>query len=235
MDTAPCVEVVMSHFSEMLVTNLNGKPGFTSRLDPLMVFNNDGTILRDQLRRGRAPGPGRLQRRRPSGHRFRIPAVQVVLGSGGGTLRAPLALVQAGGLFTFAVGMNTTDMNRDGFPTLLLLDNYFDEHGFLEPSAAVLGGPRNKSRSIRQRGRGFHFVQSFRQSSGHWRLQPRRASRFHLSALFNFFDGPASYAQVFFGDGKGHLAASGPELSLASNYLIAGYFNAGGVEDLILN
>ena len=40
--------------------------------------------------------------------------VQVVLNAGGGTVRAPLSLVQAGAPFTFYVGMNIADMNRDG-------------------------------------------------------------------------------------------------------------------------
>lgn len=40
------------------------------------------------------------------------------------------------------------------------------------------------------------------------------------------------YAQVFFGDGKGHFPAAGPALVLSSNFLAAGDFNGDGNADL---
>ena len=96
----------------------------------------------------------------------------------------------------------------------------------------LLGGPRNKFTLSASVGADFTSFNPFANPPAIGDFNHDGLLDFAYSALFNFFDGPASYAQVFFGDGKGHLAASGPELSLASNYLIAGYFNAGGVEDL---
>lgn len=73
--------------------------------------------------------------------------MQVMLNARGGNVRAPLALTSTvgpfGGPFRFSVGMNTTDMNRDGYADLIL-DQFWDEHGYFIASVDVLlGGLRN--------------------------------------------------------------------------------------------
>ncbi len=157
------------------------------------------------------------------------------MNEGGGRVRAPLSLVQAGGPFTFNVGMNTADMNRDGHSDLILAD-YWSEHGANEPSVVVLlGGPRNTFTLSASAGLGF-FAEN-------WPANPPAIGDFNGDGLLDVAYSSANYIsdpdgntysddQVFFGDGKGHLVSSGPALSFESNYLAAGYFNAGGAEDL---
>src|SRR5439155_1289478 len=42
----------------------------------------------------------------------------------------------------------------------------------------------------------------------------------------------SSFAQIVFGDGKGHFPAHGAALSLSTNFLAAGYFNGDGKVDI---
>ena len=246
--TQACIGITLNSFSAMLVTNLNGKPGFTFPSDPLMLFVNDGTGAFSETSYSvggpNAPyssgfpialadfnGDGRQDI--ASGNSG---GVQMVLNAGGGTVRAPLSLVQVGGPFTFNVAMNTADMNRDGHADLIV-DDYWDEHGCNFPSTVVLlGGPRNTFTPSARQGLGFYA--SAYPSPGN----PAAIGDFNGDGLLdiaynvNFsscVDGePYSYDQVFFGDGKGHFVSSGPQLSFQTNYLAAGYFNTGGAEDL---
>ena len=245
-----CQSVILNSFSEILVTNLNGKPGYTFPADPLIlvVNNGNGTFSQTSYSVGgpilgwpnySAGGPIALADFNGDGRQDIASAnaggVQVVLSAGGGRVRAPLSIVQAGIPFGFNVAMNTSDMNRDGYADLILAE-YWSEHGANEPSVAVLlGGPRNSFTLSATAGLGFF--------AGNWPANPPAIGDFNGDGLLDVAYSSANYIsyidnntysddQVFFGDGKGHLVSSGPALSFESNYLAAGYFNAGGAEDL---
>ena len=245
-----CQSVILNSFSEILVTNLNGKPGYTFPADPLIlvVNNGNGTFSQTSYSVGgpilgspnySAGGPIALADFNGDGRQDIATAnaggVQVVLSAGGGRVRAPLSIVQAGIPFGFNVAMNTSDMNRDGHADLILAE-YWDEHGANEPSVSVLlGGPRNSFTLSATAGLGFF--------ADNWPANPPAIGDFNGDGLLDVAWSSANYFsdvdhntysddQVFFGDGKGHLVSSGPAMSFESNYLAAGYFNAGGAEDL---
>lgn len=234
------ITVNLPSFSQMLVTNLNGKPGFTFPADPLFLFVNNGTEVFSQtgysvggpIALGDFNGDGRQDI--ASGNSR---GVQVVLNAGGGAVRAPLSLVQAGGPFTFNVGMATADMNRDGYADLIL-DDYWDEHGYNNPSAVVLlGGPRNAFRLSAAVGLGFVTGVPIANPPAIGDFNNNGSLDIAYSANVTnpappFYGGPDPYDQVLFGGGKGNIVATGAELSFTSNYLAAGYFKPGGYEDL---
>jgi hypothetical protein len=232
-DPRTCVSMPINIFTEMLVTNLNGKPGFTFPYDPLFVFVNNGSEVFTQGTYGTG-GPlaladfnGDSQQDIVSGSSA---GVQVILNAGLGKMRAPLTLVEAAGNFTFSVAMNTADMNHDGYADLTLMDG-FDEHGYLISSVGVLlGGPRNQFRYGGGAGLNDDLLsQPIPPAIGDFNHDG------HLdvvaSSFMDFFDTPPQ-AEVVFGDGTGNLPAGGPFLPMSPNYIAAGYFNAGGVEDL---
>jgi len=236
-NSPPCMDIVLDSFSEMLVTNVNGKPGFTFTSDPLMLFNNDGTgvfsattySVGGPLALADFNGDGRQDIASGSSG-----GVQVVLNAGGGMVRAPLALVQSTGPFTYTVSMSTADVNSDGHSDLVL-GSAWNEHGYLFSSVQMLlGGRRNTF--THSSGAGVNFF------TGNAAVSPPAIGDFNHDGLLDvaysasFFSATDQidtwYEQVIFGDGKGNFVSSGPELSFPNNFLIAGYFNAGGVEDL---
>jgi Bacterial Ig-like domain (group 3)/FG-GAP-like repeat len=230
-----CIGEGPDTFTDMVVTNLNGKPGITFPSDPLMMFVNTGNAAFSETDYA-AGGPLALADFNGDGLQDMASGtpdgVQVVINAGGGIVRAPLSLARTGGSFTFAVGMNSADMNRDGYADLIL-DDFFDEHSFLEPSLQVLlGGPRNTF--THSAGTSLNFT-DFSEA-----VNPPAIGDFNhdglldiaYSAIVSFWDPPPAYTQIIFGDGKGGLSGSGPAMDTAGNYLAAGYFNAGGIEDL---
>ncbi len=231
--TQPCIGVTLNAYAELLVTNLNGKPGFTFPSDPLLVYDNNGTGVFSQTDYG-VGGPLALADFNGDGRQDIVSGgsggVQVVLNAGGGTLRAPLALVQAGGVFQFTVAMNSADMNGDGHADLALFDG-FDEHGYLLSSIAVLlGSPRN---TFKLGGTG-----NLADNLVSVAIPPAIGDFNHDGKLdvaaggfVDFQDGTPE-ARILFGNGTGALPAGGPIFPLTTNYLAAGYFNSGGVEDL---
>lgn len=234
------ITINLPFFSQMLMTNLNGKPGFTFPADPLFLFVNNGTESFTQTSYA-VGGPLALADFNGDGRQDiasgNSAGVQVVLNAGGGAVRAPLSLVQAGGPFTFNVGMATADMNRDGYADLIL-DDYWNEHGINNPSAVVLlGGRRNTFTLSASAGLGF--------VTGDSTANPPAIGDFNNNGLLDiaysanvtnpappYYGGPDPYIQVLFGGGKGNIVATGPQLSFTSNYLAAGYFKPGGYEDL---
>ncbi len=228
-----CLEMPINIFKEMLVTNLNGKPGIAFPYDPLFVFVDNGSEVFTQGIYG-AGGPLALADFNGDGQQDIVSGdaggVQVVLNAGLGKMRAPIALVEAGGNFTYSIAMSTADMNNDGYADLALLDG-FDEHGYhLSSLAVLLGGPRNQFRYAGGNSLGDNLLSQ---------PNPPAIGDFnhdgHLdvaaSGFVDFQDGTPE-AQIAFGDGTGNLPGTGPFLPLSTNYLAGGYFNSGGVEDL---
>ncbi len=237
--TQPCIEGTnLPNFSEMLVTNLNGKPGITFPSDPLILLVNNGTGVFSQTSYS-VGGPIALADFNGDGRQDiasgNAGGVQVVLNAGGGEVRAPLSLVQAGGVFTFNVGMATADMNRDGYADLIFDDYWLDEVDNVPSAVVLLGGPRNTftlSASV---------YLGFTADVAITGINPPAIGDFNDNGLLDvaysanitdYLGNPVSYDQVLFGGGKGNIVATGPELSFTSNYLAAGYFKAGGHEDL---
>jgi hypothetical protein len=135
--------------------------------------------------------------------------------------------------------MNSSDFNGDGYADLALLV-YFDEHGYLEPSAGGLLGAA-KNQFIRGSGTGLGFY-----SIGSFSSPPPAIGDFNHDGYLDFAiaaTGPVvwingyageyqPYLQVFFGDGKGNFLKVGPALEINSNFFAAGDFNGDGNADL---
>ena len=223
-------------FAEMVVTNLNGKAGLTFASDPLIVYANSGSSVLSQTNYAAGGGPLVLGDFNGDGRRDiaagSATGVEVLLNVGSGTIRAPLAVCHAGYiLLSFTSGMNTTDINRDGYADLVLED-YYDEHGYALPSADVwLGGPRNRFT---------HKVSIY--LPGLATAVPPAIGDFNrdgfLDVAYGIFDEDLYLVQdqteavVFFGDGKGGLPTQGQAFSLTGLSMAAGNYNADGFADL---
>ncbi|HEY2468043.1 MAG TPA: FG-GAP-like repeat-containing protein [Terracidiphilus sp.] len=230
-------------FGEMLVGNLNGKPDLIFPSDPMMVQFNNGSGVMTPSNYAVGGGPMVVGDFNGDGRQDivagAVGGVQVVVDSAPGTLRAPLAMYDiGGGTFTESAIMNTTDFNGDGYADLAVVD-YFDEHGFLEPSGDVLlGGAKNVLTRSGNFGVGFTSEGSF-SSSG-----PPAIGDFNgdgkldiaVAATGNFFLGDGSNSSsslmISFGDGKGNFPTSGPELDTNTNFIAAGDFNGDRKADL---
>lgn len=233
-----CVGLASNAFYGMLVANMNGKPGLAFPNDPLTVLVNNGTGNFSQT--NYATGGGTLAVGDFNGdHRQDIvtnngAGVQLILNGGAGILQAPLALLLDPGLFPTVAAMNTADMNSDGHADLIV-DSFLQiPVGGQEPHVKVfLGGPRNTF-SLSSDAQ-LPFTDETSDTAN-----PPAIGDFNHDGLLDFAysaitsENPPDltpYEQVFFGDGKGNFGG-GPALSFDSNYLAAGYFNAGGQADL---
>ncbi len=230
--------VVDTGFADMVVTDLNGKAGLVFPGDPVILLNNAGSGVLSQANYAAGGGPVTLGDFNGDGRQdiavSNARGVQVLLNVGSGVLRAPLSLSRIGDPFNETVSMNSTDFNGDGF-TDLALGEFFDEHGYLEPSVAVsLGAVRNQFNTTAKVDLPFT---AFGAS-----VSPPAIGDFNhdgyldiaYGATFTdaFLDGPSSLVQILFGDGKGHFPIEGPALSLSTNFLAAGDFNGDGRADL---
>ena len=230
-------------FGEMLVSSLNGKPDLLFSSDPLIVQLNNGKGVFTQGNYAAGGGTMTLGDFNGDGKQdiaFGIAGgVQVVLNVGSGLMRAPLDESSLSGPFTSTQTMNSSDFNGDGYADLALLD-YFDEHGYLEPSAGgLLGAAKNLFRTGSGSGLGFYSIGSFSSP-------PPAIGDFNHDGYLDFAiaaTGPVvwwingygeyqPYLQVFFGDGKGNFVKTGPTLDINSNFFAAGDFNGDGNADL---
>jgi len=227
-------------FGEMLAGNLNGKQDLVFSSDPMMVqFNNgSGAMTPGSYAVGGGPmalgdfnGDGRQDLAAGA-----VGGVQVVVNSAAGVLRAPLAINDVGGPWTESKIMNSTDFNGDGYADLSVL-GFFDEHGYLEPRVDVLLGA---AKNLFTRSATFccGFYAFGFDSSGPPAIGDFNHDGFldvAIGATGSTFDDNGDiqpYAQVFFGDGKGHFPTAGPALDLGSNFFAAGDFNGDGKADL---
>jgi len=221
-------------FAEIVVTNLNGKPGLTFPSDPLIVYVNNGSGVLSQTTYAAGGGPVALADFNGDGRQDiaagSTAGVEVLLNVGGGTIRAPLSIWHAGITAQFTSAMNTTDFNRDGYADLVV-DDFYDDHGFFVSSAVVwLGGQRNR------------FTQKGSNITGYASSIPPAIGDFNHDGFLDVadaivvddVDGVPSQIEgvVLFGDGKGGLPTRAPAFSLTSNYLAAGNYNADGFADL---
>ncbi len=230
--------VYESGFAEMLVTDLNGKAGLVFPGEPVILLNNNGSGVLSQANYAAGGGPVTLGDFNGDGRQdiavSNADGVQVLLNAGSGVLRAPLSLSRIGYPFNETVSMNSTDFNGDGFADLAL-GEIFDEHSFLQPSVAVsLGAARNQFNTTANVGLPFT---AFNAS-----VSPPAIGDFNHDGYLDIaYSGtgtdpsqgtPQPFAQILFGDGKGHFPTQGPALSLSTNFLAAGYFNGDGYADL---
>ena len=231
-------------FGEMLVPSLNGKPDLLFASDPSIVQLNNGTGVFTQSNYaagGETMALGDFNGDGKQDIAFGTAGgVQVVLNAGSGLMRAPLDESNLSGPFTSTQTINSTDFNGDGYADVAIL-NYFDEHGYVEPTAgALLGAANNTFRS--DQGSGLGFV-----GNGDFTSPPPAIGDFNHDGYLDFaiaatgsvmwlpnptFGDYQPYMQVFFGDGKGNFHKAGPELEISSNFLAAGDFNGDGNADL---
>jgi hypothetical protein len=231
-------------FGEMLVPSLNGKPDLLFSSDPLIIQLNNGSGVFTQSNYAAGGGTMALGDFNGDGKQDiafgTAGGVQVVLNAGSGLMRAPLDESSLSGPFTSTATINSTDFNGDGYADVAVLD-YFDEHGYLEPTAgALLGAAKNTF--LTDSGSGLGFV-----GNGSFNSSPPAIGDFNHDGYLDFaiaatgsvmwlpnpvFGEYQPYLQVFFGDGKGNFLKAGPALEKNSNFLAAGDFNGDGNADL---
>ncbi len=233
--------VIATGFSEMLVTNLNGKSGLVFPGDPVILLNNPGSGVLSRANYAAGGGPVTLGDFNGDGRQdiavSNASGVQVLLNAGSGVLRAPISLSRIGYPFNETAAMNTADFNGDGFADLALAE-FFDEHSHLQPAAAMsLGAGSNQFNTTANVDLPFSVDGAFP-----FNFTPPAIGDFnhdgYLDVAFGAtfasdVGGPPFFAQVLFGDGKGHFPTQGPTLSLNTNFLAAGYFNGDGYADLV--
>ena len=242
LNTASCYNAPDS-FSEMRVSNLNGKPDLVFSSDPLMVQlnNGSGTLTPSTYAAGGGPitlgdfnGDGRQDVAAGT-----TGGMQVLPNLGSGILHAPPSISRVGDPFNVTYTMNTTDFNGDGYADLTLL-NAWDEHSYLRTSVAtLLGGAKNTFTLSSSIGPGVDTDGPFNAGppaigdfnhDGH--LDVAIAMTGNLIVNGNGSSRASAFAQVFFGDGKGQFPILGPQLDLTSNFFAAGDFNRDGKADL---
>ena len=225
-------------FDEMLVANLNGKPGLLFPADPMIVElnSNSGALTQSSY----AVGSESVALGDFNGDRKQDIAVgaagglQVVLNLGSGLMHAPLSMSDVGGALNLSMTMNGTDFNGDGYADLTVL-SFRNEDGLLEPSvSAVLGGAKNLLTTSSTNGLGFYSNSTFISGPpaiGDFNHDGYLDIAIGATGGVSWWDAGESspYVQVLFGDGKGHFPPPlGPELDINTNFFAAGDFNGDG-------
>jgi hypothetical protein len=233
--------VIDTGFAEMLVTDLNGKAGLVFPGEPVILLNNAGSGVLSQANYAAGGGPVTLGDFNGDGRQdiavSNAGGVQVLLNAGSGVLRAPLSLSRVGDPFNETAMMNTTDFNGDGFADLALAE-FFDEHSHLLPSVAVsLGAARNQFNTTAKVDLPFSVDGAFPSNVtppaiGDFNHDGYLDIAYGATFVSDIPDASPSFAQILFGDGKGHFPTQGPALTLNTNFLAAGYFNGDGYADL---
>jgi len=230
-------------FGEMRVASLNGKPDVVFSSQPMMVQLNNGSGVLTPSNYAAGSGAMILGDFNGDGRQDIVAGttggVQVLVNLGNGVFRAPPSIARVGDPFNVVYTINTTDFNRDGYGDLALL-NAWDEHSFLITSVATLLGGAKNTLTMSSR------VGLPVDTSGPFSAGPPAIGDFNhdgnldiaiamtgdLIVNGNGSSPSSAYAQVLFGDGKGHFPTAGPTLDLTTNFFAAGDYNRDGKADL---
>jgi hypothetical protein len=224
-------------FTQMQVTNLNGRAGLVIPSDHVRVLLNSASAVVSETRYAAGGGPVTMGDFNGDGRQDIVAGnssgIQVLLNAGAGVLHAPIDIDPPGTPYEVMTSINTSDFNGDGFADLAV-ESTFNEHGNLLPEiGALLGAPSNRLNP------GGVVYLPFDGIIVPMSNPPAIADFNHdghldmaFSSVYTDSNGqPVSVMQVEFGDGNGNFN-QGPALPLSSNYLAAGNFNAGGFADL---